>query len=218
MFKMRRLFAVIAAVPLFALVAGATNPPRADFPMAEAFLGYHFVRFNPNSGYIPSFNANGGGGQFAYNINRWVSGVFDMGAVTKGTLGGFSIDSTVINFVGGPRVYFRNHTRFTPFIHALFGGAYSTASAQIDLDPSVIPPVLVPDDRQRITARLNASHTGFAMLAGGGLDIKISKHVAFRPIGADYYLTRLPSLVTGDHSNRNNFRYSAGFNFLFGAQ
>ena len=52
---MRKVMAAIAAVPLFALVASAT-----DVPTAEAFLGYNFVRFNPNSGYIPSFNANGG--------------------------------------------------------------------------------------------------------------------------------------------------------------
>ena len=64
---------------------------------------------------------------------------------------------------------------------------------------------------------MNASNTGFAMMAGGGLDIKVSKHIAFRPIGADYYLTRIPSLLTGDTSNRNNFRYSAGINFLIGS-
>ena len=56
------------------------------------------------------------------------------------------------------------------------------------------------------------------MMAGGGLDIKINKHMSFRPIGADYYLVRLPSLLTGDTTNRNNFRYSTGINFLFGAQ
>ena len=56
------------------------------------------------------------------------------------------------------------------------------------------------------------------MMAGGGLDIKVSKHIALRPIGADYYLTRIPSLLTGDTSNRNNFRYSAGINFLMGAR
>src|SRR5262245_2849262 len=210
---MKRILAVMAAVPLSALVASAT-----DVPMAETFLGYNFVRFNPNSDFIPSFNANGGGGQFAYNFNKWVSGVFDMGAVTKGTLGGFSIDSTVVNFVAGPRVYFRNNSRFTPFGHVLFGGAYSTASARIPLPEGIIPPGLIVDDRQPLSARLNASHTGFAMMAGGGLDIKLSKHIAFRPLGADYYLTRLPSIVTGGISNRNNFRYSAGVNFLFGKQ
>jgi hypothetical protein len=57
------------------------------------------------------------------------------------------------------------------------------------------------------------------MLMGGGLDIRLSRHVAFRPVEADYYLTRLPDLLTGGNStNRNNFRYAAGVNFLIGAR
>jgi hypothetical protein len=54
------------------------------------------------------------------------------------------------------------------------------------------------------------------MLIGGGLDIKVGKHVSLRPIEADYYLARLPSFVTGSDTNKNHFRYSAGVNFLFG--
>lgn len=213
---MRKIIAVIAAVPLFAFVAAAT-----DVPKMEGFLGYNFVRFNPNSGYIPSFNANGGGGQVVYNVNKWIGGVFDLGAVNKGVLGGFDIDTTVINFVAGPRATFRNESRFTPFVQVLFGGAYATASSRIDLiqgDALILPPGIILPPDVPISTRLNASHTGFAMFAGGGLDIRINKHVAFRPVGADYYLMRLPSLLTGNTSNRNNFRYSAGINFLFGGQ
>jgi hypothetical protein len=216
---MRKIIAVIAAVPLFALVAAATEWPRA-----EAFLGYNFVRFNPESSFIPNFNANGGGGQFVYNVNKWIGGVVDVGAVTKGTLNGFNVDTTVLNFVAGPRVTFHNHSRLTPFVQALFGGAYSTASAQITVLPlpgSILPPlppgIILPPDIP-VSARLHASHTGFAMFAGGGLDIRVSKHMAVRPIGADYYLTRMPSLLTGTTTNKNNFRYSAGVNFLFGAR
>ena len=86
------------------------------------------------------------------------------------------------------------------------------------LGGAIVPPGIILPPNGPISARINASNTGFAMFAGGGLDIKVSKHMAFRPIGADYYLTRLPSLLTGNTSNRNNFRYSAGVNFLFGAQ
>ena len=210
---MRKIIAVIAAVPMFALVAAA-----ADVPKMETFLGYNFVRFNPNSDVFPSFNANGGGGQFVYNVNKWIGGVVDVGAVTKGTLNGFNVDTTVINFVAGPRVTFHNHSRFIPFGQVLFGGAYATASVPVTMTGggAIVPPgIILPPT---VTARLNASHTGFAMFAGGGLDIKLSKHIAFRPVGADYYLTRLPSLFTGDTTNRNNFRYSAGINFLLGAQ
>jgi hypothetical protein len=31
-------------------------------------------------------------------------------------------------------------------------------------------------------------------------------------------LTRLPSFVTGNDTNRDHFRYSAGVNFLWGAR
>jgi hypothetical protein len=215
---MRKILAVIAAVPLFALVAGAT-----DVPTYEVFLGYNFVRFNPNSDFLPSFNANGGGGQFAYNLNKWFSGVIDIGAVTKGTLNGFNVDTTVMNFVAGPRFTYWNHSRFRPYAQVLFGGAYSTTSAEAFLltGGSVLPPGFIVPPGLPISARLVASHTGFAMFAGGGLDIKLNKHVAFRPIGADYYLTRVSNVVTGtgdNTSNRNNFRYSAGVNFLFGAK
>src|SRR5215470_14136903 len=213
---MRKIITVIAAVPLFALAAGAT-----EFPKMETFLGYNFVRFNPNSGNFPSFNANGGGGQFVYNVNKWIGGVVDIGAVTKGTLHSFDVDTTVLNFVAGPRFTYYNHSRFIPFGQVLFGGAYSTASTRVDLlstGGEVIPPGIILPPDVPITARLTASHTGFAMFAGGGLDIKLNKNIAFRPVGADYYLTRLPSLITGNVTNRNNFRYSAGVNFLFGAK
>jgi hypothetical protein len=35
------------------------------------------------------------------------------------------------------------------------------------------------------------------MTAGGGLDIKINRHMSFRPIAVDYYLTKLRSLPVG---------------------
>ncbi len=210
---MRKIIAVIAAVPMFALVAGAT-----DVPKTETFLGYNYVRFNPNSDVFPSFNANGGGGQFVYNFNKWIGGVVDVGAVTRGSFDNFNVDATVINFVAGPRITYHNHSRFVPFGQVLFGGAYSTASLPVTVTGggAIVPPgIILPPI---VAARVNASNTGFAMMAGGGLDIKVSKHIALRPIGADYYLTRIPSLLTGDTSNRNNFRYSAGINFLMGAR
>jgi hypothetical protein len=208
---MRNIVRIIAAVPLFALMASAT-----DWPKYETFLGYSFVRFNPNSGYIPSFNAHGGYGQFQYNVNRQFGVVVDAGAVSKGVLNGFDISSTVATVTVGPRYTFRNHGRFTPFVHVLFGGNF--ASASVPVVGGILPPGIILPPTGAITARLTTSNSGFAMFAGGGLDIKLHKHIAFRPIGADYYLARVDSLLTGDTSNRNNFRYTAGINFLFGAR
>lgn len=211
---MRKIIAIIAAVPSFVMVGAAT-----DFPTMETFLGYNFVRFDTNSGIVPSFNANGGDGQFAYNVDKYLGVVLDLGAVNKGILQGYNIDTTVINFVAGPRFTWRHHnSRFQPFVQALFGGAYTTTSAPVEvIVPAVNPPGGILQPNGPVTARLVASNTGFAMIAGGGLDIKFNKHIAFRPIGVDYYQTRVPGYLTGTTTSRlNNFRYSAGVNFLFG--
>ena len=104
------------------------------------------------------------------------------------------------------------------------GGAYLAASSQVDaiaLAPTPhgilgISEPIIPG--QPITARLVTSQTAFAMTAGGGMDIKINKHVSFRPIGLDYYLTRFQNLRTQGDNNQNNLRYTTGFNFTFGAQ
>src|SRR3954470_7059918 len=175
---MKKCIAIIGASVLAAWTAAA-----ADVPKGGVFLGYEYVRFNPG-GIVPDFSANGGGGQFIYNVNGWLGAVVDVGAVHNGDLSGFHLDSSFVNFIGGPRFSIRRSKRFVPYFQALFGGVYSTSSAQIGVFPistpaSVLP--VLPSDVP-ITARLNASETKFAMTAGGGLDIKVGKHMMFRPI------------------------------------
>ena len=62
---------------------------------------------------------------------------------------------------------------------------------------------VVPPDRA-VTARFNTSETKFAMTAGGGLDIKINRHMSFRPIAVDYYLTKLRSFPVGGNEDHQN--------------
>ena len=202
---MNRCLGVIAAAPLLVLTAAAQ-----DWPRYETSLGYTGTRFNPAIN-VSSFNANGGSGQFAYNFNRWFSGVVDLGAVHNGRV----LDSTITNYLAGPRISFHKGSRFTPYFQVLFGGVYATAStaaplAAITQDATVTP--------AGTTIRATRQETAFAMTAGGGFDIKISKHVSFRPMQVEYFLTRLQNLRTFDDNNQNNIRYSAGFNFTFGGE
>src|SRR3974377_1209455 len=120
---MQKCIRVVGAALLFVLTAAAD-----DWPRTEIFAGYNFVRFNPNSGFFPAFNANGGSGQFVFNFNRWFGLALDAGAVNKGVLNGFNVDTTVVNFVAGPRITIHNKSRFVPFFQTLVGGAYGTAS------------------------------------------------------------------------------------------
>ena len=126
----------------------------------EAFLGYQFTRFNPNSGFVPSLNANGGSGQFVYNFYKWAGLAFDAGAVTKGVLNGRDIDTTVVHFVAGPRFAFHNHSRFTPFGEVLFGGSYATTSTRSTRYPwrSAFEPS--PGPQRSGVSPSPASHTG----------------------------------------------------------
>ena len=115
---------------LTASVAAAT-----DFPSAEAFLGYNFVRFDASSSKIagfnglPSFDLHGGNAQLVYNFRPDIGLVFDVGAVHAGSL--FSIvngstpnqsgvDHMLTNFVLGPRYTFHRHSRWMPYAQALF--------------------------------------------------------------------------------------------------
>lgn len=212
---MRKSLVILGAVLLFALVASA-----ADISRFETFAGYDFVGFYPNNNIVPKAHFNGGSGEFVYNFNNWVGAVADVGAVHKGVWGGYTVDTTVLNYVFGPRVSFSKGSNFTPFVQVLFGGAYGASSSQISLLPSGgsnLPPGFIQNPNLPVSARIQTSDTAFAMLAGGGVDIKLSKHMALRPIEFDYYLTRFSNPRLGDN-NQNNWRYTAGVNFMFGAR
>jgi hypothetical protein len=218
---MRKSFVVIGVILLCAMAAAAQ-----DLPRMETFLGYTYVRANSATN-VPAFSANGAGGQFAYNFNKWLGAVADLGAVHNGNIGGVHIDDTASNFLFGPRVSFR-YSRIRPYFQVLWGGVHWASSTKVDVlpvDPS--QPIYLPGLKtvgmfpipgQPITARLASQQTAFAMTTGGGLDIKINKHLRFRPMGLDYYMTRLQNLRTQGDNNQNNLRYTAGVNFTFGAQ
>jgi len=216
---MKRSLVLFAVVLMSAMVAVAQ-----DIPKMEAFLGYTYVRANSATD-IPSFSAHGGGGQFMYNFNTYLGAVADIGAVHNGDIGDHRVDTTSINFLFGPRLSMRFRT-LRPYFQVLFGGVYMTSSTEITSFANPAIPIVLPGatlvvpapPAPQATAQVYAQQTAFAMTAGGGLDLRISKHVSFRPIGLDYYMTRLQNLRSAGDNTQNNLRYTAGFNFTFGAQ
>ncbi len=218
---MKKNVAVIGAALLFALVAAAQDVPRF-----ETFLGYDFTRANSATN-VPAFSMNGGVGQVAFNFNHWIGFVADLGAVHNGNISGNHIDTTLTNFLFGPRVSIRKWSRVTPYFEFLWGGVYGASSTAVEIPvgtptlPIVIPPGLVPTPYQtgyESGLRVKRDQTAFAMTIGGGLDIKINKHASFRPIGLEYFMTRLQNWSDLQDRNQNNLRYTAGVNFTFGAQ
>ena len=91
----------------------------------------------------------------------------------------------------------------------------STSVADVPLVPSVLPStsITVPDN---VAVRLTASRTSFAMMAGGGVDIRLTKHFTYRLFDTDYYLTRPVSFISGGNVNKNNFRVTTGVALTWG--
>jgi opacity protein-like surface antigen len=207
---MKRIVCSFAFGALFGLCIFAQDTPKADF-----FAGYSYLRSNPAQG-GPAGNLNGGLGTFAYNLNKNFALAGEFGAHHNNA----EFDTTTATYLFGPRVSFGREKKFDPFFHTLFGGAYSASS--IDATSALVPqpnPNPVP-----ASGRYSSSQNNFAMAIGGGVDVKMGRSMFVRLGQIDYLMTRFeaPAYMdpTGATSNRNqnNFRFSAGIGFNFGAR
>jgi opacity protein-like surface antigen len=132
-----------------------------------------------------------GGYQFthlqpAFNANGWnvsLTGNFKhVLGITGDFSGAYKQHVSSYTYTVGP-VFTARLPVVQPFVHALFGG---------------------------ITATNGRSHSGFAMLVGGGIDVGLRKGIGLRIVQADWLSTRF----SGDTRNRNA-RVSAGIVIKF---
>jgi outer membrane protein OmpA-like peptidoglycan-associated protein len=189
-----------------------TNGQNRDTPKFELFLGYSYLRAVP----APAAGnrlmwMNGGSTSLAYNLNHYLGIVGDFGAYTNSQIrfqGGYGSTVDVDNgnvgafsYLFGPRISLRNHGRITPFVQALFGGIHAN---EVTLANCTFSCTLLPEEDT------------FAWTAGGGLDIKVRRHLAIRIIQAEYLMTRFQDYSTGLTASQNDMRLSSGIVFRFG--
>jgi len=194
--------------------APSSNGPNAGTPKAELFFGYSYLRAVPT---LADGNRmvwlNGGSTSIAFNFNRHFGIVGDFGGFDDseirlagtGANSSSTVDSsgTAYTYLIGPRLSFRNHTRITPFVQALLGGIHASdvnlSSGCTGAGCTFLP-----------------AEDSFAMTAGGGLDIKVSHHFAFRIVQAEYLMTRFDNFSTGASASQNDMRLSSGIVFRLG--
>lgn len=180
-------------VCLLAVLAFCGSAVKAqETPKVDVFAGYSYVRDNPHTSGVDSFDLHGGSASIAYNVNNWLSGVADFGAYHNGNILNTGVDGTLSTYLFGPRVSYRHWDRVTPFGEVLFGVAHASATA----------------------FGVGGSDNAFAMTVGGGFDVKVSDHFSVRPVKVDYLLTRFDETGTGAQS-QNNLRVSTGVVFRF---
>jgi opacity protein-like surface antigen len=179
---MRKLFILFG----FALFASSFAQAQETRGM-EISGQYQYVRIYPGQG-APSASCQGAGGTFAANVNRWIGLVGDVGfcKVTGLPTGASAHD---INYLFGPRFSYRNYGRLTPYAQVLFGGARATAS---------------------VTGFPSTSVNSYAMTFGGGADLKLTPHLAFRAIQFEYLYTHFSGV------KQNNLRIQSGLVYRFG--
>jgi opacity protein-like surface antigen len=103
--------------------------------------------------------------------------------------------------MAGPRLSFR-YSRVTPFAQALFGGVHASQVTLSNCTGVLCTPL--------------PSENAFAMTAGGGIDLRIHRHVAIRIVQAEYLMTNFADLSTGNRDTQNDMRLSSGLVFGFG--
>jgi len=172
----------------------ATPADRAKEAPLEVSYSYDYARANAGPGQCGCFNMNGGSLEIAVHAHRSLSVVADLGVEWAGSMGaatgtGLSLSS----FAVGPR--YSQHfsgkrlARYTPFVQGLVGGARGFGS--------IFP----------TSSGLAGSATSLAVLTGGGLDVRLNKYLALRPIQADYLMTQLPNNAS---NQQNLLRLGAG--------
>lgn len=184
-----------------------------EFPTVEVAAGYSFVNVHPNLSPITSFNVNGGGGAFVYNLTPWI-GIkadffgYDAGSGFKNDIKKLGVSGSasgnVFTYMFGPQIKMHSG-KFQPFGEALFGAAHTNAYATILKDEGVL--------------NGSGNNNGFAMAFGGGLDIPIGKTFQIRPVEVDYLGTHFgANHLTNYSAWQANFKYVAGVNFTFGGK
>ena len=207
---------------VFVIFASICASAQDEIKKAEFFAGYSYGNAGVNFGIGPAgeqvyqdrvhqhgFNASG-----VYNVSRYFGIKGDVSGTYKSELLAFPVPTgiqssptiTVVftgnmalyNFLGGVQIKDNvKKTRFKPFAHAMVGAGYR--KNEIEGGPFVCITI--------IPCPGNTNETGFAGAFGGGLDVRLNKHISLRIFQVDY------NPIKFNAGTDHNFRLSTGLVF-----
>lgn len=178
--------------------SSSDTPPGRIVPRFEFAGMFDYINFNPGGGFS-SFNNYGGTGSFTWNATSWFGVNEEIGAMEYHRQialagGGFSSASgTLSTFMVGPRVNFRKFDYFVPYIEFMMGAAHANSS---------------------MTG--NNSQNAFALVAGGGVDVVLTKHIVWRFAEIDYLGTSFYGDALNAGGHENSLRLGTGLVYRFG--
>lgn len=179
---MKYLISTLILVATSALTASAQDTPKA-----ELFAGYSYLHTDDGASEKIGFRFPRAGNANGWNVSIGAN-VTSSFAVVADFSGHYLLPPIRFDrhsFLLGPK-YSLRHERFTAFTQALFG-------ASLDRYPL-------------------HTETAFALTAGGGIDLNMSKRFAARLIQLEY------ARATSSGISENNVRISAGVVFRIGVK
>jgi len=175
-----------------------TRPPGALLPRYEIAGMYDYINFAPGTPFA-DFGNHGATGSFTYNTSRWLGltaegggyrfnrNLFPVTGSNSSVNGGFS------SYLFGPRLNLRKFDYFVPFGEFLVGGVHG-GSEMVG----------------------GQSQNAFALATGGGIDMVLTRNLAWRVAQLDYLLTSFSGLAVGATGRQNSFRAGTGVVLRFG--
>src|SRR5208282_5957752 len=157
------------SLPLFLLLA---QPGRGQQSQFNLGVNYSFMRAGPDGG-GESFNSSGGSASLAWLAKPWLGAAADFSGYHFGGQPQ-GVSGRLLTYTIGPRVCLpREWRRWTPFAQLLVGGARvsGTLSGQ------------------------SAGENGFALMLGGGADLRLNDRFAVRVLDVEYLMTRFDRLT-----------------------
>ena len=165
-------------------------------PRFEVSGMFSYINFNP--GAFRNFNELGATGSVAYNANKWLGIVGEIGGyrfdrqvfvldTTTNTQSQVTISGNMQTYLFGPRLNLRRFDHFVPFGEVLFGAAHGSS---------------------QVTGE--TSQSAFALAVGGGVDVVLTKYLAWRFFQADYLMTNFSGSLLNANGRQNNFRIGSG--------
>jgi outer membrane protein OmpA-like peptidoglycan-associated protein len=193
----RNLFALPEAPRPKPFPAGAKSsadtPPGRMVPGFEVAGMFDYVNIHPGGGFF-NFSNYGGSGSFTWNPSRWIGLTEELGGLSfNRNVNGTSVHGGITTFLLGPRLNLRKFDYFVPFAQFLLGGAH------------VGPPMTGA-----------GSQSALALVAGGGVDVVLSKNIAWRFAELDYMMTNFSGPSLGGNARQDNFRLGSGIVLRFG--
>ena len=169
------------------------DSPGKLLPRYEIAGLYQYIDFSPG-GPFANFNNHGGTGSFTYNASRFLGLTAEVGGYHfRRDVNGNPVSGGLTSYLFGPRMNLRKFDHFVPFGEVLIGGIHGGSQVTGDQGQS-----------------------SFALAAGGGLDIVLSRYFAWRFAQIDYLMTNFSGPSLNPSARQNDFRAGTGVVFRWG--